>query len=90
MANSGVPMLTEAIEARADFDRPPVTPKRLRLMTARDIRRELARTYGQLARREIERGEATARGFLLATLCRVIANSEFEARLARLEHEKQS
>ena len=61
---------------------PPVsvTSRRLRLGTARDVRRELAQTYRLFVQGQIDRAQANTRGFLLATLCRVIADSDLERR----------
>jgi hypothetical protein len=64
----------------------PAMPKRLRLSTARDVRRELHRLYGLLMAGELDNETARTGGFLLRTMLESIRTDELETRLAVLEN----
>lgn len=60
-------------------------PKRLRLSTARDVRRELHRLYSLLMAGELDTDTARTGGFLLRTMLESIRTDELETRLTALE-----
>ena len=60
-------------------------PKRLRLSTARDVRRELHRLYSMLMAGELDTDTARTGGFLLRTMLESIRTDELETRLTALE-----
>jgi hypothetical protein len=60
-------------------------PKRLRLTTARDVRRELHRLYGMLMAGQLDTDTARTGGFLLRTMLESIRTDELETRLTALE-----
>lgn len=60
-------------------------PKRLRLTTARDVRRELHRLYALLMDGKLDTDTARTGGFLLRTLLESIRTDELETRITALE-----
>lgn len=61
-------------------------PKRLRLTTARDVRRELHRLYDLMMRGEVGTDTARTGGFLLRCMLESLRLDEIEARLTTLEN----
>lgn len=66
-------------------NKPPLSSKRIRLTTARDVRRELHRLYDGVLRGEIDTDTGRTGGFLLRTLLESIRIDEIETRLTELE-----
>jgi hypothetical protein len=60
-------------------------PKRLRLNTARDVRRELHRLYGLMMEGRIDTDTARTGGFLLRCSLESLRIDEIETRLEALE-----
>lgn len=78
--------MAQLLEGEVIFaNKAPHLPKRLRLASARDIRRELARLYGQLLSGDIDNETARSAGFLLRTLLESVRVDEIERRLILLE-----
>jgi hypothetical protein len=65
-------------------DKKPI-PRFGALKTAIDCRRELARTYRQYRRGEIDDREAKTSGYLLQTLVGIIREGDLDARISALE-----
>jgi hypothetical protein len=83
-ANMPQPIEGELIPAST----PPhvAMPKRLRLTTARDVRRELHRLYELMMRGEVNTDTARTGGFLLRCMLESIRIDEIEDRLSVLEN----
>jgi hypothetical protein len=76
------PQIIEVVEVfpnRRGYSRRPT------LTTARGIRKELAATYLEFRRGEIDEPHAKTAAFLLRTMLEALAASEIESRLAVLE-----
>ena len=69
--------------------RPAPLPKRLRLSSARDVRRELHRIYSLLMSGEIGDDTCRTATFVLRTLLESVRVDEVERRLALLEKSTQ-
>ena len=63
----------------------PLLPKRLRLSTARDVRRELHRLYALMMDGKIDTDIARTGGFLLRCSLESLRIDEIEGRLTNLE-----
>jgi len=73
-------------EHRADSGDEPAPPRlRLKLTSAGDVRRELARLYREARSGRVETQDASRLGNLLAILGRLIETSDLERRLEALE-----
>jgi hypothetical protein len=62
-------------------------PKRLRLNTARDIRRELARLYSLSMNGSVTGEQARTGGFLLRCMLESLRLDELESRIIALENQ---
>jgi hypothetical protein len=71
--------VVEVIPNRRGYTRRPA------LTTARGIRKELAATYTEFRRGEIDEPHARTAAFLLRTMLEALAATEIEARVAVLE-----
>jgi hypothetical protein len=71
--------VVEIIPNRRGYSRRPT------LTNARGVRREIAATYLEFRRGEIDEQHAKTATFLLRTLLEAVAATEFETRLAALE-----
>ena len=75
-------------DAREGATPSPRLPARLRLGTARDVRRELVRVYADARSGAIPTQAAARLCYVLGQIREAITAEDFEARLARLEGRK--
>jgi hypothetical protein len=71
----------------AVFGDPPTTTRRYRckLDSLGDIRREMGRIYREARSEKLPTGEASRLVFMLASIGRIIADSDLERRIQQLE-----